>query len=375
MIKKFVIYMLIVLSICLCLNTYNTEKTLAINTSAKSMVAIETTSKRILFEKNSNERLAMASTTKIATALTVLTYCDDIDKEVKVDDRAVGIEGTSMYIKKGETLTIKDLLYGMMLPSGNDASMALAIAVGGSKDKFVSLMNKVAKNLGALNTNFKNPHGLDEKGHYTTAYDLALITAKALENNIFREIVNTKNVKIKGSFDNTYRYLKNKNKLLFNYEYCTGVKTGYTDDAKRCLVSSAMLNGMEVVCVVLNCGPMFEECRSILDECFKNYKLVTLLEPYLQHKKIIVNNGKRERVGTFSREGFKYPLTEDEYKKIMVQYEVPDSMNAPIKKELEVGKIKIYLDNHLLFSEKIFTMEEVKEDCLSQSIKDIISKW
>ena len=373
--KKIVMLMVCLFLLFISISVTDTKCVNAIESSAKSMVAIETTSKRVLFEKNAHQRLPMASTTKIATALTVLSYCDDINKEVRVDDKAVGIEGTSMYLRKGEILTIKDLLYGMMLPSGNDASMALAIAVGGSKEKFVALMNKVAKSVGAVNTSFANPHGLDEENHYTTAYDLSLITAKALQNDTFREIVTTKSIKVKGSAPDTYRYLRNKNKLLFNYEYCTGVKTGFTDDAKRCLVSSAKYNNMEVVCVVLNCGPMFEECRQILDESFKKYKLINLLEPYLQHREIEVKNGKKAYVGTFSREGYSYPLTEDEFDKIYYNYQLPTSIDAPIEKESNIGKIEIYLDNHLLFSEKIFTMEEVKEDSIYQSIKDIVSKW
>lgn len=368
--------LIIVLCFALFCPLFNIHQEVCASTSsAKSMVVIEADSKRILYEKNCNERLAMASTTKIATAFTVLNHCKDIDKRVKISDLAVGIEGTSMYLKKGEELTIRELLYGMMLPSGNDASMALAIAVGGSKEKFVMMMNNDAKAIGACETNFMNPHGLDEKGHYTTAYDLALITAKAMSNDIFREIVSTKSTKVTGSSPETFRYLRNKNKLLHTNEFCDGVKTGFTDNAGRCFVSSAEKDGMRVVSVVLNCGPMFEECNALMTKAFEEYKMVSLLEPYKYHKKIQVQDGKLNDVKVFTRGGFKYPLKTEEMSKLTFSFDLPNVLVAPVEKEQEVGELKIYFDKHLLFSEKIYTMEEVKELGLLQNLRDIISQW
>ena len=374
--KKISVFLLSLLFICLFTACYSYNLCYAETpSSAKSMAVIEGNSRRLLYSKNCDEKLAMASTTKIATALTVLNNCEDINKEVAVSDLAVGIEGTSMYLRKGETLSIKDLLYGMMLPSGNDASMALAIAIGGTKDKFIDLMNEEAKKAGAFNTNFMNPHGLDEKGHYTTAHDLALITAKAMENETFREIVNTKSVKIKGSEANSYRFLRSKNKLFNMNEYCTGVKTGFTDNAGRCFVGCAEKDGMRVISVVLNCGPMFEECNTLINKAFDEYKINCLLEPYKYQKKIPVKNGKQEDVKVFTRNGFSYPLKLSELSKVEIIYEVPNYVEAPIKKEAEIGELKIYFDNCLLFSEKIYTMEDVKEIGLLQNIKDIVAKW
>lgn len=343
--------------------------------SAKAMVAIDSSSKRILYSKSQNERLPMASTTKIITALTVLNNCDNIEREIKINDKAVGIPGTSIYLKHGESLTIKELLYGMMLPSGNDAAMALAYEIGGDIPKFCSLMQKTAIECGAYNSSFKNPHGLDEDGHFTTAYDLALITAMALENEIFKEIVTTKTTRIKGSSEGAYRYLKNKNRLLNTLDGCVGVKTGYTGKAGRCLVSACERNGFKTVCVVLNCRPMFEESEDIINACFSNYQFAEVLPKYSIVRNLQVNNGRAPFVKVFTKKSFSYPLMEDEKDRLEVKYILPNSLNAPVKKDEVVGEIEIYLDNHLLFSEKIYTMDSVKKIGVWSNIQDLVSDW
>ena len=233
--------------------------------SAKGCVVMETTTKRKLYAKNENQKMPMASTTKIMTAITAIENCDDLDEEFEVSPKAVGVPGTSLYLRKGDVYSTRELLYALMLISGNDASVAIAEHVAGSTSEFVTLMNELAKKTGATSSHFANTHGLDADGHYTTAYDLALITSYALENDTFREIVSTKNTKITNG-DGTNRYLKNKNKLLFTLDGCIGVKTGYTDDAGRCLVSAIERDGMRLVCVVLNCRPMFEESAVLLKQ-------------------------------------------------------------------------------------------------------------
>lgn len=344
------------------------------NTSAKCMVIIEADTGRVLYGKDYNNRVPMASTTKIVTALTVLENCDNINKEILVDDRAVGIPGTSIYLKKGERLTIKELLYGMMLPSGNDAATALAYSVGGDITTFSNMMLKTALNAGAINSSFANPHGLDEDNHYTTAYDLAKITAKALENEIFKEIVTTKSTRIKGSKEGTYRYLKNKNKLLNTLNGCIGVKTGFTNKAGRCLVS-ACERDYRTVCVVLNCGPMFEDSTRLFEEAYSKYSKVNILPSYKILRRIPVVEGKHQDVKLFTRRGFSYPLTESEKNGLEFKYVLPNSLIAPIKKDDCVGELRIYLDNHLLFSEKIYTMDSVDKIGVWSNIESIISNW
>ena len=238
----------------------------------KSMVIIEQNTKRVINEFNKDLQLPMASTTKIMTALVVLKNCNDLQQQVLVDDRAIGIEGTSMYLKKGERLTVKELLCGMLLPSGNDASCALAYYLAPTMQDFANMMNAEAKELGLKNSNFKNSHGLDEEGHYTSAYDLAIISSEAMKFSEFVEIVSSPYIQVKGAGgeQGDIRYLKNKNKLLHSFEGTTGIKTGFTDNAGRCFVSSAKRGNLNLICVVLNSPNMFEVSQNLLNEAFEN---------------------------------------------------------------------------------------------------------
>lgn len=317
----------------------------------------------------------MASTTKIFTALTVLENCENLEEIVQVDDRAVGIEGTSIYLRKGETLTVKELLLGMMLPSGNDAAAALAYYIGGDIPSFCDLMQKTAVKAGAKSSCFKNPHGLDASGHYTTAYDLALVAAKALENPVFYEISTTKSAVISGNNEVKCRYLKNKNKLLKTFEGCNGVKTGFTDAAGRCFVSSAKQEGMTVVTSVLNCPDMFEECARLMTKAYNTYSLCEIVNTYSVLPDIQVDKGRSESVKLFSRQSFCYPLTNQEKLKVNIVYDLPQKLIAPVKKEEVVGKIMVYLDDQEIFKDQILTREEVKKDSIFEYVKDVLARW
>ncbi len=370
------IFLLFVTLICFCLIfTPTTNNVVLAQNSATSMIVIEANSNRVLLSSNENPLRANASTTKIATFLTVLKHCDDYDERVKVDDRAIGIPGTSIYLKKGEILTVRELLYGMMLVSGNDAATALALHISDSISEFAQLMTCEALNCGAKNTTFKNPHGLDEEGHKTTAYDLAQITRECYKYPIFEEIVSTKNTKIPDSTGNGYRYLQNKNKLLWSLEGCNGGKTGFTNDAGRCLVASAKRNNMHLISVVLNCGPMFEETAMHIEDCFAKYHMSTILPPYNYIRTIDVSRSDTQKVKVYTQKGFMYPLTDDEEQMIKTEISLPSNITAPIKKEQIVGEVKIYLDKHLLFCEKIYTMEDVSSNRIIDNFKKIISRW
>ena len=342
--------------------------------SARTMCVLES-SGRVLYGKDIHKEVAMASTTKIFTALTVIENCQNLEEKVFVDDRAVGIEGTSIYLRKGEVLTVKELLLGMMLPSGNDAATALAYHVSGDIDAFCDLMQKTCQKYGAKNSSFKNPHGLDQNGHYTTAYDLALISSKALENQTFYEISTTKSAVISGNKEVKSRFLKNKNKLLRTFEGCNGVKTGFTDNAGRCFVSSAKRGDMTVVCSVLNCPDMFEESARLMEKAYNEYSLTTLLESYDVLREATVKGGREETVKLFSREKFAYPLTDEEKLRINVEVDVPKVLNAPLKKEEVVGQVKVYLDGKILFSDNVLTREAVKKDSIFSFVKDIVKNW
>ncbi len=234
----------------------------AVSVSASSAVLTDAKSGEFLFEKNSSSPLPMASTTKIMTAICAIENCNT-NIPIIIDERAVGIEGSSIYLKNGERMTVKELLYGLMLNSGNDAAAAIAIAVSGSEEDFAVLMNDTAKRLGALNTNFTNPSGLYDDAHFTTARDLAKITAYAMQNPLFRHIVGTKTQKI--SAPEGSRYLKNHNRLLRELEGCTGVKTGYTKRCGRCLVSARVQGDREYIAVTLNAPDDWRDHRAMYE--------------------------------------------------------------------------------------------------------------
>ena len=354
----------------LLINVVNAE----MYTSGLAGCVLETSSGRVLYSKNKDKKLPMASITKIMTAITAIENCDDLDEKFIISPKAVGIEGTSLYLRKGDVFSTRDLLYALMLISGNDASVAIAEHVGGSTSEFVTMMNDLAKKIGAKNTHFANTHGLDADGHYTTAYDLALITAYALENATFKEIVSTKNIKItNGEGEN--RYLKNKNKLLFRLDGCIGVKTGFTNDAGRCLVSAIERDGVRFVCVVLNCGPMFEESETLLNTCANTYKLYDLTELYDYKKLLPVYDGRKDNVKIGTNESFVYPLSEWEKNNLKIEYNLVDHVKAPLEKGSEVGEIKIFLGKDLLFFEKVYTIEEVKPKTIFQRFKEFAGNW
>ena len=262
-----ILSVLAVLIAACCFNA-SSQTIMAANSFAKGFCVLDVSSGEVLASGNENEKLPMASTTKILTAIVVIENMD-LSKTIKVDKKAVGVEGSSIYLKEDEEIKVIDLLYGLMLRSGNDTAVALSIATAGSEEKFVQMMNEKAKSIGAKNSSFTNPHGLDDENHYTTALDLAKITAYALKNPIFKEIVSTKLHVVPETNKTETRYFQNKNKMLSSYEGAIGVKTGYTKKTGRCLVSAAERNGKILVCVVLSCPDMWQVSRNLLDECFQ----------------------------------------------------------------------------------------------------------
>lgn len=283
--------------------------------SATGKIVIEQSTRRVLSGTNENVKLYPASTTKILTAMVVLEALP-LKTKVKVDSRAVGVEGSSIYLRDGETLTVEDLLYGMMLRSGNDAAVALALAVSPSIDAFAILMNLKAKECGAYDSNFANPNGLHDDNHYTTAYDLALITAKAMENEDFRRIVSAKRVKI-GEGESA-RVIANKNKMLSSFDGANGVKTGYTTSSGRCLVSSATREGMTLISVVLNCPDMWRESADDLEKCYDDYEMRSLEVGIanVRAEKVVKVKAEFDEYGNFVPS--KYPLKKDGSEKIIL---------------------------------------------------------
>ena len=340
-------------------NTSNVTKVEAsVLTSARGMCVLEQDSKRVLYEKDMNTQRANASTTKIVTAITVIQNCNDLDEVITVHNKSIGIEGTSIYLRKDEQISVRDLLYGLMLRSGNDSAVALAYHVGGTEENFVTMMNNLCASVGATNTHFANPHGLDEAEHYTTAYDLALVTAYALNNPIFAEIASTKHHTIPQTNVSEARYLSNKNRLLNSLDGCIGVKTGFTSRAGRCLVSAIERNGITLVCVVLNCGPMFEESVSLLNKAYNEYNFSPIVvkdEPIYNEYYI---DSKSGRLSLYADETYVFPFLESEKDKIRVVYSLYELKNN-IKEGEEVGEISVFYDNHLQKTLKLYTINKI----------------
>ena len=239
--------------------------------SAKSAVLIDASDGRVIFEKNARVRMPMASTTKIMTALVSLENADEGDTVV-IPAEATGIEGSSIYLKAGERLTLGELIYAVMLASANDAATAVAIHVGGSVEGFADMMNARAEELGLTDTHFKNPHGLDAEGHYTSAYDLARLAAEALKNEAFLRVVSTVRHEISGAEPGSTRRLLNHNALLRTYQGAIGVKTGFTKKCGRCLVSAAERGGLRLVCVTLSAPDDWNDHARLLDYGFEFYR-------------------------------------------------------------------------------------------------------
>ena len=326
--------------------------------ATESAIVIELHTGRVLYESNADQQKPMASTTKILTAITVIENVDDLDKIVTVPKSCVGIEGSSIYLIEGEELSYRQLLYGLMLRSGNDCAETLAVATSGSIEKFSELMNETAAKIGAQHSNFVNPHGLHDNHHYTTARDLAKISAYAMKNQIFREIVSTKKINIPWKDHDYPRVLINKNKMLSTFDGAIGIKTGYTKVAGRCLVSAAKRGNEEYVCVVLNCGNMFEKSASLLENAFRDYEFTALVKPKQAVSTIDVGGGKKLSVGT--RKAIYYPLKNKELEKINFRIFVDENLTIPLDFDRSVGKIEIYLENQLIFCEKLFTILEAE---------------
>lgn len=322
--------------------------------SSSSEIVMDVNSGRVLYQNNANAKKFMASTTKILTAIVIIENCD-LDEIVTVTKETVGVEGSSIYLEVGEKLTVKDLLYGLMLRSGNDCAETLAVHCSGSIKAFAELMNEFANKLCVKNSNFTNPHGLHDDNHYTTAYDLAVISAYAMKNPVFKEIASTKAIRIPFTTRNTTRYLKNKNKMLNDFDGATGIKTGFTKKAGRCLVSSAERNGMEIVCVVLNCPPMFERSKELLNSNFATYKPYKLVESDEIIDFVPIADSEYT-CGLYVKNDVTLPLTNEEKEGIEIVYEYPKIIEKGTKKDSQVGFVKFYSQNNLIFSEKIYTI-------------------
>ena len=327
--------------------------------SAKSAVLLDASTKNIICQKDAHTKRAMASTTKIMTALVAAELCE-LDRIVSVNAGAVGVEGSSVYLYAGEKLTMYELLCAMLLESANDAAAAIAFEVGGSIDGFCDIMNNKAKELNLKNTHFTNPHGLYDEEHYTTAYELALIARELLEHEELRKIVSTKKMTI-GTSDSTQRVLYNHNKMLSMYDGAIGVKTGFTKKSGRCLVSAAERDGLTLIAVTIDAPDDWSDHKKLLDIGFENLSSLPLCEKGNVATTLGVIGGKEESISLAYADTLS--VTVPKYKASKIKYSIEcytRYLFAPISYGAVVGKAVFYLDGEIVATTELVSCAEIE---------------
>lgn len=343
-----------------------------LSTGARGAVMIEASTKRVLFSEQEHKPLAMASTTKIMTALITLEQ-PDLDAPFVVDPQAIQVEGSSMGLLPGDTVTLRALAVGMLLSSGNDAANAAAVRIAGSVPAFVELMNHRALDLGMQNTAFETPSGLDGEEHYSTAYDMALLAAAALQNEDFAEIASSKSMRLSYGNPPYARTLTNHNRLLWLCEDCIGIKTGFTKKAGRCLVTAAKREGLTLIMVTLGCGDDFNTHHKFYDEAFAQLR-------YFDGTELIKNlsvkvTGAEEPAVAVSASALGAYLTEEEAQRVRLEFLLPPFVYAPLQKGEQVGEAQMYIEGILVSTGSLFAREDrdlrlFQERSISEKVQD-----
>lgn len=320
--------------------------------AAQAMILVHGPSGRVLTSHNAEKVLPMASTTKIMTALVALEH-SSLDDEVEIRREWTRTEGSSMYLRPGETCTVRDLLHGLMLSSGNDAALALASHCAGNEERFVAWMNEKAADLGMENTVFQNPHGLPAEGHHSTAGDMARLMAAAMENENFRAIVSARYYHREG------QSYKNHNKLLWQCEGCTGGKTGYTRAAGRCLVSSCQREGLELICVTLNDRSDWSDHAALYDWGFANFEGYTLAHRSLAARVPVVG-GSADGIDAVTARELRLCLEKGSGVKLTA--DLPRFVYAPIARGGAAGTLHLWVNNAEAAQLPLYWAQDVSED-------------
>lgn len=323
------------------------------STAARSSVLLDGTTGRILCSKNADTRSLIASTTKIMTGLLVAEECD-LKASYAIPAEAVGVEGSSLHLKAGEIVTIEELLYGMMLHSGNDAALALAMYCAGTQEAFAEKMNRKAEELGLTGTSYKNPHGLDQEGHYSTALDLARLTACAMNHPVFRQVVSTKTI----TFGN--RVFTNHNKLLWRYDGAVGVKTGYTMAAGRILVSAAERDGRRLIAVTIHDRNDWTDHAALFDYGFSSFSMRQLAKIGQPMGSVPVIGGAEKVVQAVLSDDLQYCLAEEETVELRVN--LPMFVYAPILAGEQAGTLSVVIDGSEFQSVPLYWRYSVLEE-------------
>lgn len=376
--KKFIIFFLVFFILSNNI-VFANDKENSINVDAQSAILMDYKTGRVLYSKNADDPLAMASTTKIMTAIIAIEN-GNLEDTVKVSKNATKAPPVKMNLKENEEIKLKDLLYALMLQSSNDAAVAIAEHISGSVEIFCDNMTKKAKELGAKDTVFRTPNGLDSLDHHSTAYDMAVITRYALNNKQFMDIINTKQVSFKTNMSN-YDII-NKNRLLSEYEGANGVKTGYTGKAGHCFVGSATQNDMTLISVVLASGwgekgkkQKWVDTKNILNYGFNNFSYESILSQNDCLDTISVIKGEKDNMPLYYEKDIILPLSKDEKEKISIKLDYIKSLQAPVKKDEKVGVANIYINDNLITQTNILTKEDINKKTFSSYINNIFKNW
>lgn len=325
--------------------------------SAASAILMEASTGRVLWEKDAHTQRLIASTTKLMTALVAVEHAHDLQQTVTVKPEHMA-EGSSMYLRPGEEVTLEALLYGLLLVSGNDAALALADGCAGSVDAFVEWMNEKAAVLGMADTHFANPNGLDADGHGSSAYDMALLGRAVLQNSVLSKIAGTKSIPIAG------RSLVNHNKLLWRCEGCQGLKTGYTKAAGRTLVSAAVREGMTLVCVTLNAPDDWNDHQNLYQYGFSNWRMCPLIQQERTVSALPVTGSLLPTAEAVTKAAAAYPLTTNE--QLTVRLELPERLEAPIKRGDRLGELSFWLAGERVFSVDLVCGETIPRNTVKK---------
>jgi serine-type D-Ala-D-Ala carboxypeptidase (penicillin-binding protein 5/6) len=339
--------------------------------NAGSAIVMDAETGRVLYEKDAWYKRPMASTTKIMTAILVVEY-GNLEETVTVSKHAAGIRGSSIHLQTGQKIKLGDLLYGILLNSGNDAAIAAAEHISGSEEDFIELMNDKAYEIGAYDTCFKSPHGLDMSGHYSTAYDMALIARYSLKNPLFSGIVAMKEI-VAGGIS-----LHNTNEMLQLYPYADGVKTGYTGQAGRCLVTSATKEGWKIISVVLYCpsrNARAASSRAILDYAFNNYSNFVLLKKGNSEAVLAVDRGTEDKVSVEAEDDIELPLSDDEIRGMQKRVILPEELLAPVEKGQRAGYVEFLLNGETFARSDLLVSESIRRKGFFDYFSDIIRAW
>lgn len=363
MLKK-IILLLLVFSVCFC--GFPVSVSAAPGVSARAAVLINADTGEILFAKNENERHSMASTTKIMTALLTLEAAAAEDCEVKITREMVTVEGSSMGLLPDNVVTLRTLACGMLLLSGNDAANSAAIYLAGSLEAFARQMNEKATQIGMKNTNFVTPSGLDAEEHYSTAYDMALLGAYAMENADFAEIAGQKSMQVEFVEPPQRITMSNHNRLLSLYPDCTGIKTGFTKKSGRCLVSGAQRNGVRLVAVTLNAPDDWNDHQTMFEYGFSLLSFVERDDTALRWK-LPVAGGERDFVSVSGRQKVSFSAREEELPKIEMRVELPEFVYAPVRVGQPVGRISYLLNGRVIAMDDLITLDETEHKVVQKS--------